>query len=40
MQDTIAMETDDNYKEAANLFEEKAKLAVVAEMDIKRDISS
>ena len=34
------METDDDYKKASEMYEEKAKLAVVAEMDIKRDLSA
>ena len=40
VQETLRMETDANYKEASMMYEKKAKLAVVAEMDIKRDLSS
>jgi len=34
------METDQNYKEASVMYEEKSKRALVAQMDIKRDLSS
>lgn len=34
------METDQNYKEASQLYENQAKRAIVAEMDVKRELSS
>ena len=40
IQDAVQMETDNDYKQASEMYEEKAKLAVVAEMDIKRDLSA
>ena len=40
IQDAVRMETDEEYKQASKMYEQKAKLAVVAERDIKRDLSA
>jgi len=40
MQESIHRESDANYKEAAEMIEEKSKLEAIAKMDIERDLSS
>ena len=40
IQDAVKRETDVDYKQASEMYEEKAKKAVIAKMDIERDLNA
>ena len=40
MQESIKRETDQNYREASEMFEEKAKKEEIAKQEVQRDLSN